>query len=190
MKKRNLLPVVLLLQIVLLLAACGKQGAPLSEEAKAICGDWAYIHDRDTTVFSAKENGTAKYEDEKYSFTCEDGFVVLTSKKGEISRLRYRLDDEGMLLYKNTEYTYSGTGEPNGIIGQWSSAENWTFEFTDSNTFMEDGYFPGVYTVDAENGTFTLVYNDKFEDTLCYYHTEGNKLYIEYPWRMVPTGTE
>jgi hypothetical protein len=65
------------------------------------------------------------------------------------------------------------------------SGEKMVLLFTDKGTFLEDGYFPGYYTVDEANSTLKLVYNDQFEDTICYFRLEGDKLYIEYPWPMV-----
>lgn len=186
MKKRKVSVIFLVFVCLLLLMGCGNK--QLSQEAQKICGDWAYIHDRDTTVVSFDKNGKAKYEGKKYTFTCDDTFVYLKNKDGE-QKLRYVMDGDKMFLYKNTEYKFCGEGEPDGIIGSWESTENWKFEFTENGTFLEDGYFPGLYIM-TENSGVKLVYNDQFEDTLCYYHVDGNTLVLEYPWPMVITGTK
>ena len=52
---------------------------------------------------------------------------------------------------------------------------------------MEDGYFPGTYTVDEESGSFRLHYaGGQLDDTVCYFTLDGDALTVEYPWRMVP----
>ncbi len=184
--------IVIFVLLVLSLTACGNNGEnSLSAQARNVCGSWAYIHDRETPVAVFHENGSAEYDDVRYSFECEDGFILLTDKKGNTTKVRYELDDDGMLLYRSTKYSYSGDTKPDGLIGQWTCPEtSWTFEFTGAGTFLEDGYFPGLYTLDEQNKTFTLIYNDQFEDTVCYYSLEGDMLCIEYPWRMVKTATK
>ncbi|MDF2943452.1 MAG: hypothetical protein K0S01_2310 [Herbinix sp.] len=189
MKITKFLPTFLAIVLILLLmTACGKNEnvTAKSNEALGICGSWAYIHDKETPIAVFREDGTAQYEGKDYSFECESQFIKLKDTDGETIQLRYVLDDEGMYLYSNNTYTFSGEGEPDGLVGEWSCAEkNWSYSFTEAGTFMEDGYFPGYYTVDDENSTFKLVYNDQFEDTVCYFRLEENKLHIEYPWRMV-----
>lgn len=163
------------------MTACGK-----NDTAKSIYGSWAYTHDKETAIAVFHEDGTAQYEGKDYTFECESQFIKLKDTDGKTIQLRYEFDDEGMYLYSNNTYTYSGEGEPDGLVGEWSCAEkNWTYTFTETGTFMEDGFFSGHYTVDDENSTFKLVYDDEFEDTVCYFQLEGNELHIEYPWRMV-----
>ncbi len=177
--------------ILLLMTACGKNNTALSEEAQGICDSWAYIHDKETAIAVFHKDGTAQYEGEDYSFECDSQFIKLKNSEGETTKLRYSLDDEGMYLYSNNTYTFSGEGEPSGLIGEWSCAEKkWSYSFTEEGTFLEDGFFPGYYTVDDENSTFKLVYNDQFEDTVCYFRIEENKMFIEYPWRMVKTSNK
>jgi hypothetical protein len=189
MKTIKYLPAFFAVVLVLLsMTACGKikNATALSNEALGICGSWAYIHDKETAIAVFREDGTAQYEGKDYSFECDSQFIKLKDKDGETTQLRYTLDDEGIYLYSNNTYTFSGDGEPDGLVGKWSCAEkNWSYTFTEEGTFLEDGYFPGEYTVDNENSTFKLVYNDQFEDTVCYFRLEENKLHIEYPWRMV-----
>lgn len=188
MKKMRFLPISFTVVLLLLLTACSKNtnATALSNEAQEICGSWAYIHDKETAIAVFRKDGTAQYEGKNYSFECDSQFIKLKDKDNEMIQLRYALDDEGMYLYSNNTYTFSDEGEPDGLVGDWSCAEkNWSYTFTKEGTFLEDGYFPGEYTVDNENSTFKLVYNDQFEDTMCYFQIEGNKLHIEYPWRMV-----
>ena len=192
MRATRTITVVVSVLLVLSLTGCGKaEKSSLSAEAQNVCGSWAYIHDRETAVAIFRENGTAEYEDARYSFECEDGFIVLTDKKGNTTKLRYELDADGMLLYRNTTYSFSGEGQPDGLVGQWTCPEtNWTFEFTGAGTFLEDGYFPGIYTVDEQNQVIKLIYNDQFEDTTCYYSLGNDTLNMEYPWRMVKTDSK
>lgn len=189
MKTIKFLPIIFaVVFIVLLVAACGKNenGNDKSNEALGIYGSWAYIHDKEKAIAVFREDGTAQYEGKDYSFECESQFINLKDKNGETTQLRYTLDDEGMYLYSNNTYTFSGEGEPSSLVGEWSCAEkNWSYSFTEAGTFLEDGFFSGNYTVDDENSTFKLVYKEQFEDTVCYFRCEENKLRIEYPWRMV-----
>jgi hypothetical protein len=179
--------------MLLLMTACSKNknDPAKSDEALEIYGSWAYNHDKETAIAVFLEDGTAQYEGKDYSFECDSQFIKLTNTDGETKQLRYVLDDEGMYLYSNNTYTFSGEGEPDDLVGEWTCADkNWTYSFTETGTFMEDGYFSGNYTVDDENSTFKLVYNGEFEDTVCYFQLEENKLYIEYPWPMVRTSTK
>lgn len=174
--------------MLVLISACGKneKETVISDKALEICGSWAYIHDKDTAIAVFRKDGTAKYESKEYSFECDSQFIKLKDKAGETIQLRYVIDDEGMYLYSQNTYTFCGEGEPENLVGEWTCAEkNWSYAFTQTGTFMEDGYFPGYYTVDDENSTFKLVYNDHFDDTVCYFRLEENKLHIEYPWLMV-----
>lgn len=192
MKTKKFIIIVSMLLSLSFMVSCGvnKDGDKLSQEALNICGSWAYIHDRETAVAVFQKNGKAEYNGEKFSFDCDNQFIYLKGENGDTTSLRYQLDDEGMYLYQNTTYTYQGEGVPDGVIGQWICPEtNWSFEFTDAGTFMEDGIFPGIYVVDEEEKTCRLIYNDQFEDTVCFYHIEGNELYLEYPWRMVKMDT-
>lgn len=194
MKKIKKIPIFLVFMLILLsMTACGKseKETAVSKEALAICGSWAYIHDKETSIAEFRQDGTAQYEGKNYSFECDSQFIKLKDTDGETIQLRYKLDDEGMYLYSNNTYTFQGEGEPDGLLGEWSCPEkNWSYSFTEAGTFKEDGYFPGYYTVDDKNGTFKLVYNDHFEDTVCYFRLEKNNLFIEYPWRMVKTSAK
>ncbi len=160
----------------------------LSEEEQKLCGSWAYIHDKETAAVIFNEDGSAEYRGEEYSYSCDGQFISLTDNAEETLTLRYVLDEAGMYLYNNNIYTYDGEGSPDGLVGEWTCKEDhWTFSFTKEGTFMEDGYFTGYYSVDSAKSCFTLVYEDQFEDTVCYFRLEEKKLYIEYPWRMVHT---
>ena len=184
--KKTRLPATFLAVVLILisLTACGKN----EKEPEGIFGSWSYIHDKETAIAVFRENGTAEYEEKEYSFEYDSQFIKLKDADGTSIELRYELNNKGMYLYKNTIYTFSGEGDPKGLIGEWSCPEkNWTFAFTEEGTFIEDGYFPGTYVVNYENSTFKLAYKDHFEDTVCYFELEGNQLLIQYPWQMVRT---
>ncbi len=189
MKLVKFIPVLAVMTLILLsMTACSKNGntTATSKEVKQICGSWAYSHDKETAIAVFREDGTAQYEDKNYSFDCDSQFIKLKDTDGDTTQLRYTLDEKGMYLYSNNTYTFCGEGMPDGLVGEWSCAEkNWSYSFTEEGTYMEDGFFSGHYTVDDENSTFQLIYNDHFEDTICFYQLEKDKLQIEYPWRMV-----
>ncbi|MCR5031712.1 MAG: hypothetical protein K6A92_02500 [Lachnospiraceae bacterium] len=176
--------VLLLLLCCMLLTACGKD----AEEdllQKAVAGDWAYIHDPQTTILQLGKNGKASYQGKNFTYTVDDTYLYLKSDSEQLN-LRYEKDGEEFYLYQPCDYTYEGEGAPDGIVGRWVDKETrWSYEFTDDGTFREDGYFPGYYTQDADNGQIKLVYNDQFYDTTLYYTLDGDRLHIEYPWSMV-----
>lgn len=166
--------------LILSFAGCGKQQGPL-------VGKWAYVHDETTTVLELASNGKAVYEGNSYTYTNDDQFIILKDKNGNENRFRYVIEKDGFLFYKTTEYVNKDNEAPSSIVGVWTGKEvdKWSFEFTENGEFMEDGYFPGYYTIDENAKTVKLVYNDHFEDTICYYQKDGNELTIEYPWKMV-----
>lgn len=157
--------------------------------AEDIRGSWAYIHAPEEAALILNDDGSAVLDGERFSYTLSDGYISLDDGKGETRNLRYVMDGENMLLYKKAEYAYQGSGEPKGLIGVWKgtsgTSADWSYQFTDKGTFLEDGYFPGYYTVDEAGKSFKLVYVDQFADTVCYYEIEGRILTVDYPWTMV-----
>ena len=192
MKKIKILPAFLVIMLsILWMTACGLNTTTKSEEVKKIYGSWAYRHDKETTIAVFREDGTAQYEGKDYTFECDSQFITLKDSDRKTIKLRYVPNDEGMYLYSNNTYSFQGEGEPHDLVGEWSCADkNWSYSFAEDKTFMEDGFFPGNYTVDEEKSTFQLVYKDDFDDTVCYFQLDGNKLQIEYPWPMVKTSNK
>lgn len=175
---------IFLIAVLILLAGCA--AADLSPQAQAIQGKWAYIHDEETVILKLKSDGSAVFHDKDYTYDCDDEYIMLKSEDGEELNLRYLLDGDDFYIFEQTTYTYDGKGKPDGIEGIWTCAEKkWKFEFTDEGTFMEDGYFPGHYYLNEQDSSFKLIYNDQFEDTVCYYHLSGDEMMLEYPWHMV-----
>lgn len=168
--------------------ACKEAPAVPGERNSDVCGKWAYIHEPEKTVAKFNEDGYATYENKDYTFTTDDTFIYLTDKKGDITKLRYEINEKGMVLCKNTEYTYQMEGTPDSIVGYWlCEKDNYEFQFSAAGTFMEDGAFTGHYIVDPEESTVRLMYGQYFEDTVCHYSVNGNVLTVEYPWQMVET---
>ena len=154
--------------------------------AETLTGKWAYIHDPDTPALIIKANGKAELDGKKYTYTNTDEYIEMTDKKGTSEKFRYKFEKDGLYFYKNCIYVFCGEDEPTDIVGQWKCEDNnWSFEFTANGTFNEDGFFPGYYSLNQDSSEFTLIYNDHFEDTTCYYSIEGNELHVSYPWLMV-----
>lgn len=151
---------------------------------------WAYIHEPEVEILRLGDDGKASFKGKAYEYSKDEQFLTLTDDNNQVLKMRCVMKNEKMLLYETTTYRYAGEGEPDGIMGFWSSEENsWAYEFTEKGTFLEDGVFPGHYLVDEEEGTIKLMYNDHFEDTYVYYLIDGDQLIIEYPWPMVKTET-
>ena len=174
MKRDFRFSVIVFLSVIALgLAGCGRTER------------WAYNHDPDTEILSLSGNGKAVFNGERYSYEKTDEFIILTGNGDDI-RMRYVMDGDEMLLYQKAEYEYAGEGERNGIIGVWKQVDgNWSYEFTEKGTFNEDSYSPGYYDLSEEDGTIRLMYNDHYADTIIYYELDGDRLTVDYPWRLV-----
>lgn len=174
-----------LLMVMLLMTACSSP-VQLSTEETALVGEWAYNHEPTEAVLILKDDGTAKFKGNEYTFNCEDGFINLTADSEDLSlKLRYQEKKDGILLYEQERYQRDSGTE--GLVGIWTVPEkHMEFEFTDEGTFMEDGYFPGYYFLSEDGKSFKLAYNDMFEDTTCYFEIEADgRLFLEYPWKLV-----
>ncbi len=65
------------------MTACGKNAPAKSNEAKGICGNWAYTHDKETVIAVFHKDDTAQYEGKDYSFECDSQFIKLKDKDGK-----------------------------------------------------------------------------------------------------------
>ena len=173
---------VLLLTFSIMIAiftGCSDSKGPLD-------GKWAYIHDKETPAFVVLSNGRASLDGVEYECKYDDSFVTLTRSGSDVKKLRYLFAEDYLVLYKSTDYTYSGEGTPTDIVGLWEDeTDSWSYEFTAEGAFVEDGFFSGTYVADLTEGTITLDYNEDFQNTKIYYTLSGNTLTIEYPWKMV-----
>lgn len=173
--RRYISLICMISMVVAFLTGCGKT---------AFEGEWAYIHD-DQTVALKIHGSQAELDGVKCKATMNEDVLVLKAKDGTVYEIESGDKDGEITLYKYTTYVYDGEGEPQDLIGTWTSSENWSFEFTDDGTFKEDGYFPGFFIDNKEDHTFSLIYNDHFIDTVCGYTIDGNQLTVRYPWPMV-----
>lgn len=177
LKKLPVLACTMLLLFVLL-AACSGENSESSYK-----GDWSYTYEKKEPALLVKNGGKAKLDGKKFTYTEENGILKLENKDGDLAFAKFKNDGDKrhIFLYKHTIYT----GDNNdGLIGKWKSGK-WSFEFTADGTFLEDGYFPGYYSVDEVNSAIVLIYNDQFENTIVPYELKGNKLILDYPWEMV-----
>ena len=182
MKKKHL--AILLIFTLIICTLCGCDNASTNNVPDEFEGKWAYVHDTETPILTVKPDGKAEYKGESYSYARDDQFIILTDKNGNETKHRYLVDTDGIYVYEDVVYTYTGEGTPEGLVGVWQ-ADKWSFEFTANGEFKEDSYFPGYYTLNEELGTIKLIYNDHFTDTVLYYSIEGNELHMEYPWLLV-----
>jgi len=155
-------------------------------------GEWAFNYAPEEAVLLLREDGTAVFKGQDYSWK-DDGVRILFSREdGEEFTLRYLVAEKKVLLYLPTVYIRAEDDPGEGLTGAWigKEAEGSTFIFREDGMFLEDGTFAGVYQVDQEAGTFLLIYPDYFDDTLCYFRLEGNDtLAVEYPWPLVKKET-
>ncbi len=168
------------LAVLLLLPGCGdkKNGNPFT-------GKWAYNHDTSKTALEVSSDGTAKLDGQKYTCELKDDGLILEDENGEKVTVRFKDgedDKKVIIVYK--PMLFISEGKCDGLAGRWNCGRN-SFEFTESGTFLEDGYFPGYYLEDTEKGIIRLVYNDMFEDALIPYSLTGEGLLLAYPWEMV-----
>lgn len=178
--------VLISLTLAVCATGCKKSDIQQNDYEKKLLGKWAYVHDTKETVAEFKKDGSAKFEGEKYQYTCDEQFISLTDDKEETKKLRYQFDGEKVYVYIQSTYTRQPQIPGDTIVGLWKCEEKgWTFEFSNKGTFMEDGALTGYYTVDEEAGTVKLVYGEALEDTVFYYSLDGDELHIEYPWLML-----
>ena len=178
---------LLCLLILFVLCAAGTASA---EGAQIGPGDWAFIHAPQESVLLLREDGTAVFEGQEYSWTGDGEILRLAAESGEEITLRFVTAGEKTLLYIPTEFVRMEGYTGEGLLGVWTGKEHEgsTFIFRDDGLFLEDGTFTGSYRVDREAGTFLLIYSQYFDDTLCYFRMDGNDaLTVEYPWTMVET---
>lgn len=175
--------------LILLFALCAA-GTAVSESTQIAAGDWAFNHAPEESVLLLREDGTAVFRGQEYSWTGDGEFIRLAAEGGEEISLRFVTTEEKTLLYIPSEYIREEDYPGEGLYGAWVGKEHEgsTFIFRDDNRFLEDGTFTGTFRIDEEDGTFLLIYPEYFDDTLCYFRLDGNNvLTVDYPWPMVET---
>ena len=150
-------------------------------------GEWAVTADAAEPLLQLNADGTAQYRGTAYTFEDDGSFLLLTDSQGEVLRLRYRITETDNWLYMPTPYTRKEGTTGEGIRGIWNQdgSEKGFFEFSEKDTFLEDGVFDGIYKVDYDEGWFMLSYPQYFGDTVCYFTIDGNHMTVEYPWKLV-----
>ena len=185
---------LLLISIFVFLYGCSKN--------TVVDESWAYNFDKTTEILKLKPDGTATYVIKSYengkqvkllasfpSYIKDDQFITLKDKENNELKLRYNKTDAGIDLYEKNEYAPAVRKSETGIAGVWVdvNCSDYFFEFTEDGTFLEDGYFTGKYTLDEKEGKINFTYDGDSSQAVLYYTLEGDSLYIEYPWPMVPT---
>lgn len=191
MKKNRLITLTcLMICLMIMTCACQKKTSDTESKEDAKAGEsWAYVHEPETEILFLGTDGKATFKGKEYEYSKDDEFITLTDAQNQILKMHYEMKKDQLILYEITLYHYAGSGERNGIEGIWKGGEEdrLSYEFTAMGTFMEDGYFPGHYEVNDEDGTIKLMYNDHFMDCYLYFTLDGDNLTIEYPWPMEET---
>ena len=175
--------------LLLLFALCAA-GTAVSESTQITAGDWAFTHAPEESVLLLREDGTAVFKGQEYSWTGDGEFIRLAAEGGEEISLRFVTTEEKTLLYIPKEYVRAEGYSREGLPGVWTGKGEGksSFIFRDDEMFLEDGTFIGTFRVDEEAGTILLAYSQYFDDTLCYFRMDGNDaLTVDYPWTMVKT---
>ena len=175
--------------LLLLFALCAA-GTAVSESTQITAGDWAFIHAPEESVLLLREDGTAVFKGQEYSWTADGEFIRLAAEGGEEISLRFVTTEVKTLLYIPKEYVRAEGYSREGLPGVWTGKGEGksSFIFRDDEMFLEDGTFIGTFRVDEEAGTIKLMYDDPIEDTVIYFTLNGDDMTIEYPWPMVRTG--
>lgn len=175
MKFKNIAVCSALILSVLSLWGCGSK----VEKTES----WAYDYEPSQEVLAFYEDGTAVYKGEEYKFSKDDSFISLT-KGSDSTKLRYIDDGKRIILYEKSTYQHQNGDADGSIVGLWTQANGWSYQFTEDGSFSEENIFFGHYTVDEENSCIRLMYDDPVEDAYLYYRINGNEMTIDYPWPM------
>ncbi len=182
----RIISLILVFIFTICMAGCDKKEIRQTADEIALHGEWCYVHDTNKTVAIFSKDGSAKFEGEKYQYTCDGEYINLLDKEGNVKKLRYLSEGDKMYVYIQSTYNRQPEGGGLGIVGVWRCEEKgWTFEFTDKGTFMEDGALTGYYEVNEEAQTVKLMYLEALEDTVFFYGLTENELSVEYPWLMI-----
>ena len=155
---------------------------------------WAYDYEPEVEILSLGKTGRARYQGESYRYQKDDRYLVFTGNGGKTFRRRYEMGtgkdgEEVMFLYEPSVYSYAGEEAPDGLVGLWQTENGWSFQFNGNGTFIEDTYFVGYYSVEQDEGRIKLVYDSefRFNDTYIYFQLDGDRMTLEYPWRLLKT---
>ena len=182
------------LTLVLMLAACTTDDP--EEERGSVTEQWAYMEDDKTPCLKLYEDGTAAFREARFtagtkltkykSYEWTDTTLKLTAEDGTVTEMRYYDTESKRYLYQKLTYDFYKGEDKDTLIGAWIRDNEWSFQFSDKGTFLEDGLWAGYYTV-GEDHSIKLVYDTQgaFPDTTLYYSLENGKLILDYPFGMV-----
>ena len=172
---RRLIIFLLVAGTIVMMTGCNK-----------IMESWAYDYEPTVESLRLYQNGTAVFKGEKYKYTKDENYINLSNKKEDL-KLRYIIENGGMSLYSSSTYYAASDVTDGSIVGTWLQDNGWSFIFSETGEFSEEGIFFGHYSLDEDNRCIKLMYEDPVPDIYLYYTLDGKNLTIEYPWQMVPT---
>ena len=108
---------LLCLLILFVLCAAGTASA---EGTQIGPGDWAFIHAPEESVLLLREDGTAVFEGQEYSWTGEGEFLRLEAESGGEITLRFVVTGEKTLLYIPTDFVRMEGYTGEGLLGVWT----------------------------------------------------------------------
>lgn len=155
-----------------------------------LIGNWAFNYEPETIVLSLREDGSAYYEGQEWTWEWDESvpMLMLVSAERENKPIRYTSDENGVRIYLPGEYVRQDKLVDDEIWGVWvlENSEMSSFVFEKDGRFMEDGTFVGLYSLDPEARTLLLQYQPAgyFADTLCYYQWDGDHMTLLYPWPL------
>ena len=158
------------------------------EKSKKVVEQWAYPHDEEKAILSFYKDGSAEFDGKSYKrYEIANNVITLFGDNDEKVEMTYVDQDDKRFLFRTMIYHYNKDygSDSSKVQGVWETDDNFSFEFTEKGTFLEDGVLPGYYYVDEEKGTITLMYNDPIDDTVIYYSLENGDMIVEYPWPLI-----
>ena len=137
MKKKSLLPIILILVLAIILCACSGS-SPLAKDEDALVGYWeSAMKDQadGTPIFSMTFNkdGTGVFdfwgEFNITDYACEDGTLHMDFDNGAVIKFKYRFNDDKSSLYlmddeNSEEIKYNRADKSNDDTSAKSNSEN------------------------------------------------------------------
>lgn len=160
----------------------------------AVKEQWAYLEDESNACLKFYEDGSAAFRSDdagskfkmykQYDLTADK--LKLTAEDGSVLEMKYYDTDTGKrYMYQKVTLDYYDGNDSSTLIGAWLAKNEWSFQFTDKGTFLEDGLWAGYFIVN-DDGSIKLIYDNRvFSDTIIYYSLENGKLILDYPFGMV-----
>ena len=115
---------------LVLILILGISVAEPAETAGFRPGEWAFNHEADKTVLLLREDGTAVWQEEDFTWTDDGEFLHLVPEEGEAVSIRYLAGDGKTLIWLPVEYVRTEDDPGEGLAGAWIEKE------TGGNTFI------------------------------------------------------